>query len=410
MGGLLVRGVRALQANQALVSPINALANAVLVGLMLLLAARQGQFVDIAAYTAGVSICAVAAVVLSGGSTLVYVTGNAQERRAVRRMRSRFTTPLLLLVSGCAAGVYAVTTELPWTAVLLGGVALWVNNRSELESGDLQRDQRVFTLATVLVSSRALGLVFLLLGSSYSAAMLTAAIATQVSLLAVRTTDAKASSTANDGSLTAVLRVGYRASLLGVSLTSVGIQRIPFIVAPLVASHGTAGAFATLLSAQQSVSVLITSGLYTLMAVRAKHSDDAPTVARVIKLERIFVAFAVLTSVPLAMLAGPAVRVLNVDQHDASYIWWLLLAAGLPLMVVNRALQYRLVAVRHSRHAFELLLAIVIGTMVSAALALATESLSWLAASFLIAEGCGLAIFMLSGRAAVLRQAGGDER
>ena len=330
---------------QADLSPFVALSNAVLTAIGVFVAAHNGMFADIAGYSAGVGVVAIAAVLACGGTTLSFVTGTAAVQGAVRHVRARVVSPVLIATSVLAAVIYALTTGLTWHSVLLGGLTVTCTNLVEIESAELQRDERIVRWAVVLLGSRTIAISTIVLGAPFSLAMFLSAVLTlSGAYLSVR---GRRDPLTKRSPLKESVRLAFQAQLVALTALDVFINRTPFILAPIVFSPAIAGALAVLLSAQQSATALVTSGLYTSMTIRAKNRAFEEVQGRMKSLEiRLIVISFVLAGCAIA--ATPLViRIMNLVQFPWAAISWVLLAAAIPVVAINRTRQYTLLSFSH---------------------------------------------------------------
>lgn len=370
-----------LTSKQLALSPAVGLANGLLNLLLIILASRSGQLGDIAGFTIGASAVSLVAVVASGGTTLTYVNGSPAERRAVRRFRRLCTTPILLIASGVAALMYQDIADIRFTPVLLGGLAVSLNNATELSSADLQRAERVSVWAVAVVLSRGVAVVVLVLGVSYAWSMLFAsAVLYGMTRRSTRATHGWRARCAPAAGLWTV----YSVRLLALSVSNILLLRAPFLTIPFVADDATTGAVTVLLTTQQSVAAIFTTGLYAAMAVRSRVSGSADAV-RIPAFERLLLLGAVLASVVALSLGGVLLDVLNLDT-DADLAWWYLMVLAIPVIVVNRRWQYLFLGQRKDGRAASMVGVALTGATVMIISALILDSVGILVASVLVGE------------------------
>lgn len=345
----------------------------------------------IAGFMAGSSAVAVAAVV-AGGTTLAYATGDAETRGAVKYIRYRMIVPLMGLSSLAAALVYTQTSHLSFTPVILGGLTVVFNNLAELESAKLQRGLRTQVLLYGTMASRSCGLLAVLLGVNFAAAMSVAALLNLVILTAgnLRTPDRTPTP-----SLRRAIALAYRWELLSLTGLDVLVTRAAFLMLPFMPglSHSDGDAFAALLSATQSGHAILTTGLYTLMAHRSANAGPAPEWMR--RFTRLVIAVAVLV-VPIGAVAGPLVlAILGLNTGR----WWLfLMLAATPFVCLNRSRQYELTSDKHLRQAVIVIGYVAAITVTWVIVALWASRPDFLAATALVAEGLGAIVLTIHSR------------
>ncbi|WP_035914967.1 hypothetical protein [Knoellia sinensis] len=248
---------------------------------------------------------------------------------------------MLLLLAGVALTLaYAATTELPVWAVAMGALSVCFTNMSELRSNDLQREEQILRLHACTVGAKIVAVLATWVASiDFSTAMTLAAALTYLLLRVLKRGEREQRGNTVRG--IEGLRLAYDPHLIGVSIASILSLRLPFLVAPYVMTPVQTGAFATLLSTQQYVNTFLTTGLYTVMAIRAKNRANAQLEPRMARLERAYLAgsFAVCF---VLLLAGPAILgVLGFDSKAETTLWAVLIVIAIPAHTLNRAAQYR---------------------------------------------------------------------
>jgi hypothetical protein len=376
--------------NHVLLSPLVQLVSAACTAGTAIVAARQSQFVDIAAYSAGLGIAAFLAVLIGGGTSLIYVTGDDADRQAVRAVRWRFIAPAMSLFAiGFSIAYSQLTPDLPLMSIVLGGATVILNNLTGLESASLQRHGKMGLWAAATVVSKALPLIAVMIGGRYSIAM------TAGALLGLIMCAALAKSFAADRvkiqmPFRKVVQKAYRPSFGLIALLDVLMLRLPFVLAPTVTDASTAGAFSTLLSAQQSITALITTGLYTIMTIRGttlrRNFDLAHSGS-----ERFLVLSAVPVSVIGALFASQAVSLFHVETIDSATAMWGILMLAVAPIALNRAAQYRQLTHENPMAAIRLIGVICVIIVAVCLVAIPTHSVRLLASAILIGELAGSA-------------------
>ncbi len=287
-----------------------------------------------------------------------------------------------------AATFYDLTTDLTLAAVLLGGLAVVFNNMSELESAALERHLETPRILLSTTVSRSLGVAAIFIGASFSGAMLTVAVANFAMLwFLAREFVTKAE---DHSGVRNRLRLAYAPSLMALSVLGVAVTRSVLMVAPLLMDADAAGALASLISAQQSITAVAISTLYTLMAARVEQGRMAPWMTRA---ARWSVGLATLIALCAAIATPIVLAVLSLTATPDAALWWIMLACAIPFYTQNRRRQYELLG-RGERTQATLLLAVLSGaTLVACVVAALMNQYSILAASSLIAEAVGFAVF-----------------
>lgn len=374
-GRLLTPGRRVL------LKPATAIISSALTFLILVLATRKGMFPDIAAYTAGASVGAIVSAVAGSGTSLAYVTGDADTQRAVRKVRFLFVVPMMLL-GACGAGVlYSSTTDLALLPVVLGGVTVVLNNMAELSSAALERKMKTPQMLVATIVSRSIGLAVLLSGGTFSSSMLLCSAIGCAILSAWSRADIP--QTGVSPSFRQSLKVAYRPSLMGVSVLEIVIARAALLVIPFIVEADVAGAASSLISAQQSITAILGSAFYTMMAATAEGGGRKQWMQTV---SRRTMGLAMLSG-PLAALAVPLViRILGLESFSGAGLWWVLLSLAMPAVVANRRLQFELLGEGRRSTALQLLTVNAAVGVIPLAVGVAIGSLSVAISSSLVSE------------------------
>ncbi len=377
---------------RALVSPFVSVVSGAILAAMVAVAGRHGQFGEIAGYTAGTGAVSIGAAIASGGTTMRYVTARDLDRTSILRFRRHLVTPALVLSSLLVAASYAGGRAIAFSAVLAGGLATTLANHFELSGGDLQRDGRVISWGAILIIPRLVGLIFIYLGSPFSTVMLLSqlALATAGSILA------RSSRTLSLTEPEPYLAVARRAHTRDFTLFAIGTAfslRLPFLVAPWIASPERAGYFAILLTVQQAIATSTTSGLYTLMAMRAKGSLAGSQ--RFGGTELALIISGSLLSILLIPSGNVILAAIGLPRTQETSTWWTLLMFGLPPLLLNRAFQYRWLACQQPGRAAAMATWCLVATICAAIGAATGASVSTLAVSTLLVEGSWLVTLLL---------------
>lgn len=377
--------------SHVLIAPVTQVIAAISTALTALVAARQHQYADIGAYAAGVAICAVVSGLISGGTSLQFITGDADTRAAVRLVRRRFIAPTMALCAVMISLIYHVLVpHVHITGVLLGCATVTLSNLVGLETATLQKHGRMLAWSAVTVGSRLLSLGALALGAPYSLGMTAGAAAAMAgSWQLARGLEPGVATSRRFGNL---LRTAYAHRSLGlIAWLDVAMLRLPFLVAPFVADVQTAGVFATLLSAQQSITGLLTSGLFTIMTVRGEPHRRPAGSARLAHARSEVLLIAVAVPIAAAGIAfAPAATAAFGTSTGVSHFVWIALMIGVPLVCVNRAAQYRYLSLCQARRATVALLAICAGSVVASLVAGALRDIHLLGASVVLGELVGV--------------------
>jgi hypothetical protein len=329
---------------RVMLSPVSTMLGAVITTVMMVYALSLGSSSAIAAYSVGVSVGAIVAVIVGGGTTFAFITGDIDIRRAARVLRVKVVVPTVLFATLAAAVIYSTLTPLSLSAILLGGVAALSNVVSELEVAYLNRKLRTVTVLFVDLSSRLLGAVALLLFESFPIAM---ALAGVVRLALYSFTSRADESRVGlwRGAIRSSWKLASRPALIGMALCYAFLDRFLFLIVPLGTSAVVAGYFAAMLSAQQAIGGALAAGLQTLMGARAGSTEAAGEAIHAWgrRAERLIVLAALLIAALGVVLAPIALGVLHAPDTEPIPAMWVVIMCALPLAVLSRAIQYRLV-------------------------------------------------------------------
>lgn len=369
-------------ARRTALKPVSSVVSSLLTLLILVEATRRGQLADIAAYTAGASIGAMVSAVAGSGTSLAYVTGDAVAQNGVRRVRHVFVAPVMLVAATAAGVVYQATTSLNLIPVLIGGLAVVLNNLAELDSASLERKLETPKLLVAAILSRSVGFVALLVGAQFSSAMLICALAGYVFLRGF----ARAHTRTNLGSpgLRDSLRHAYAPSLMGVSLLGILVTRAALVLSPFLMSAEQAGALSTLISGQQAGTAVLTSGLYTLMAAR---SEAGSSMAWMRKVASRTLLVSAIIAICAALSTPIVVSVLNLTAFPEASLWWAMLGLAVFPYVYNRKVQYAFLGEGRRTRALQILGMNAALTLIVCGVAIGAGWPTALAAASLVAEG-----------------------
>lgn len=326
------------------ISPLTQLSSAGLSALAVVVASRQGQLSNIAAFSAGSAVAAIVAVVTGGGTSLLFITGDSQERRAVRWVRWRLTAPTMMVACLAADLILGHIAELDLIALLLGSFTVVLQSLAALEVASLQRSQAMARWGASVLTSRVLPVVLLLAGTAYAAAMAAgSALLLGLLVIASRSSPAEEERVGHSGSAREAIRMAYRPNLSALAILDAALMRTPFLAAPLASSSIEAGAFAAILTAQQSLTAIFTSSLYTIMTVRSGQMGKT-TGSFYARLEKFIVAASLPTAIATMALGPLFLQLFKFSEFPDFETIWIWTSASLPIVTLSRCLQYRTMA------------------------------------------------------------------
>ena len=359
---------------KALLSPLTSLLTSLISLVTLSLAVRFGEPAQLVGYTAGLSIGGLVFVALSGGSTLTYVTGAVDTRRAVRRFRTRWVLPGTALLGAGVSYVYSIVSGTPVLPILLGTASSLLIAAAELESNYLRRNLRTPETLAIETGSRIAGLSLVVIGVGYAWALLLVSVL-RFAFLFWRASDDPARRGGDDLGVKETARLAVRPSLMSSSILYTGIDRSMFLVFPLVASETMAGYFVALMSAQQAVAGSLASGLMTSMASRShkrEHADESLGWHR--NFELIIISLSAAGAAMGALLGNVVLGLLSVPiTYETRFIWVAILVA-MPFSTAARASQYALMSQSVERGALRSITLEAVGLVVCAIIGISLSS------------------------------------
>ncbi|WP_346535172.1 hypothetical protein [Micromonospora sp. DPT] len=325
--------------SNTIVASASSLVSGVLNAGILAYSARRGQTGEIAAYTVMTAALTWIAILIMGGSSLLYATGNEDERRSVRCQRLLLAAPAMAAATVLLAWLYGGRGY--GTAALLsaGGVMI-LNSLAELRFSDLVRQMRFIAASAAMTATRFFALVLLVAGVPLTIALAAGAaayLATTETLVCCGPSGGPPMWT---GLSPSSARRAFRLNrqLFTYSLAEALTGRAGTIALSLVASPHVVGCFGALVSIYQALVAVVFSGLRVPMAVRTRRRHNlGPTGAASREAEVISVTTgAVIAAGVIAWAPWIATGLLGLPIPESA-IWLQLLALALPFATVNRA-------------------------------------------------------------------------
>ncbi|GIJ52279.1 hypothetical protein Val02_91650 [Virgisporangium aliadipatigenens] len=318
---------------------INGAMNAV----VLALSARQGRTDEIAAYSVVTSVLTLVPVLVAGGSTLLYATGDECERQAVRSQRIFIVLPSLLVGTAVVGFVYT-DRGYTWAAVLAVSVAVLCNNMGELQLGDLTRQKRFVASAIGVCGSKVCAVALVAADVTLTKAVAYAALAQFVGFEVAL----GASSWLRRRALVGLSwKAGLSAfrmnrQLFVLTLADLHVSRIVSIALSLVASTRVMGCLGTVMGAFQALLGVSQAALKVPMANRTRQrhglgdawgSAQAPN--RDIEIGTLVGSVVVAAGLVLTAdwITGTLLRLPMPESAD----WLRVFAVALPFATLNRA-------------------------------------------------------------------------
>ncbi|MCZ7419885.1 MULTISPECIES: hypothetical protein [unclassified Micromonospora] len=278
-------------------------------------------------------------IMVMGGSSLLYVSGDERERRAVRSQRLLIAIPIMIAATAGITGLYQVRGYASPALVAAGGIMM-LNSLAELRYSDLVRQMRFVAASAVLTVPRLLALALLIGGAPLTAAL---AIGAAVYLLSGEVVVCRTVTGARPMWTQLSFRNAARAfrlnrRLFSYSLADAFSARAGTIALSLVASPHVVGCYGALVSIYQALVAVVFSGLRVPMAVRTRrrHRIGPPgSIGREAELISVLsasvIAFGIVT-----FASRLTMDILDLGVPDAA-LWLQLLALALPFATINRA-------------------------------------------------------------------------
>ena len=162
--------------SNTVVASVSSLVSGLLNAGILAYSARQGQTAEIAAYSVMTAALTWVANLVMGGSSLLYVSGNDEERRAAHSQRLLVAVPAMATATLVIAALYADQGYGLAALISAGGVMIF-NSLADLRFGDLARQMRFIAASAAITGTRLLSMVLLVAGAPLTTALLVGAAA-----------------------------------------------------------------------------------------------------------------------------------------------------------------------------------------------------------------------------------------
>ncbi len=302
-----------------------------------MVATRDGQFLSIASYAAGSGVAALTSVLVGGGTTLAFTTGDLRRQSAVRRVRVAVVLPVIGLATGIGAFAYSNLGVLSVPGVVAGGLATLFAVGAEIDASYMRRVLRTPSLVTIDILHRALAFFTILVGFDYAIAMLLGAIIRSISLRIV--TRADPSRSPLKMSVEEIFRLAYDRKLTSLSILYALTDRVSSILAPLVAPVPVAGGYIATVSAQQNASGVIMNGVQTTLASRSQQNRKLVWANKV---DMVFVTISFVAGIAIASAKDPLVELLGFDYSTQPEAYWIAVSFLIPASICSRVIDFRM--------------------------------------------------------------------
>jgi hypothetical protein len=387
-----------MDVRRALLSPLTSIIIALLSLATLSIAIRSGQSPALVAYGVGISIGGILSVLFAAGSTLAFITGNLHAQAAARSLRVRVVIPCSVVATIAAGYIYSALTGVSTLGILLGGAIAILNASSELEVSYLRRKLRTDIILWIEVSSRLIGLLFVL-STIYFPLALTLSAFIRYLLLYFSAADDLSRKMSRSIGLNIAFRDSIRLPLLASSLLYVFLDRISFIVFPLFATETLAGYFVAIMSGQQAIAGALASGLQTTMASRSEgraQKPEIPVENWYLRFELLIVAISVLLTASGLLLYNWLISILGIPVGPDVELIWALVLIAMPFGTAARAVQYTLLSTGGSLKALTSISAGVFALIAVLAIAVFVQEWVLVAVGLIAAEAFALVTGLLS--------------
>ncbi|MFC4016568.1 hypothetical protein ACFOW4_01185 [Micromonospora sp. GCM10011542] len=325
--------------SNTLVASVSSLVSGLLNAGILAYSARQGQTAEIAAYSVMTAALTWVANLVMGGSSLLYVSGNDEERRAAHSQRLLVAVPAMATATLVIAALY-VDAGYGMPALLSAGGVMMLNSLADLRFGDLARQMRFIAASAAITSTRLLAMVLLIAGAPLTTALLVGAATYLLSTEILACRGPAAAPPMWRGLSPRAAGRAFRLSrpLFTYSLAEAFTGRASTVALSLVAGPQVVGCYGALVNIYQALVAVTFSGLRVPMAIRTRRRHNlGPTESVSRESETIAVIGATVIAAGVIVTAPWLTTSLLSLPIPESALWLQLLALALPFTTVNRA-------------------------------------------------------------------------
>ncbi|MEH0932513.1 hypothetical protein [Micromonospora sp. CPCC 205558] len=322
----------------SLVASSTNLLNGLLNAALLAFSARHGQTDEIAAYVAVTAALALVTIVVAGGSPLLYISGDAEQRRAVRSQWVFVTLPCMVLGTVAVGSLYS-RSGYEWPAMLSIALVAIGNNHATFQFADLARDLRFVSTAVAICGCKVPALVMVTFGGQLSTALLTAAVIQFLAAEAFlgRRSWLRPRFLAELSPRRAFSAFRMNRHLFTYSIAEYWGSRMATVLLSLLVTPQVMGAFGAVLSVYQAQTSVLTAALRVSLVGRVRRRQGLGNVNEGRQGERIAILGAMMIAVVSAVAAPWIVGDLLRLPPDGPALWLILLAVALPFMTIVRA-------------------------------------------------------------------------
>lgn len=374
-------------ARNSLIASSSGLVSGLLNAAVLALSARDGQTIEIAAYTVTTAALALVAIAVSGGSSLLYISGDRDQRWAVRSQWVFVTLPSML-VGALLVGAFYSRSGYSWPAILAVGAVAVGNNLAQLQLGDLARQMRFTLSAVVTCGCKLPALVMVATGFRLTTALL---VATCVQFVAAEVCLGKDSWLRRAQMVhlsprraASVFRMNKH--LFTYTMAELYCARVATVALSLLVSPKVMGAFGAIVSGYQALAGVLAAALQVSMVGRVRDRQGISHGGPNRDAEFVAILGAGVIAV-VTMVAAPWITsdVLRLPPNGPA-VWLMILVAALPFMTLSRAVSLNLIGDGDYRRATKVMLLNAAIITPIAAISVPTYGPSGAAAATLCAE------------------------
>jgi O-antigen/teichoic acid export membrane protein len=329
----------------SLVACSSGLGSGLLNAAVLALSARHGQTDEIAAYTVVTAALAFIAIAVSGGSSLLYVSGDNEQRQAVRSQWVFISLPCLTVGTLLVAAFYT-QWGYRWPALLAAGTVAIGNNLAQLQLSDLARQLRFTTSAVLICGSKLPALVLVAGGTELTTALLVASAVQFAAAEAMlnSTSWLRPRTLAHLSAAKAVSAFRRNRQLFAYTLAELYSGRAAGLLLSLFATPRVMGCFGAVASAFQALGGVLFAGLQVPMVAKARDRHGIGEASARNQDAEILAVLGATAIAATAMTAAPWItgHLLHLPIAESAD-WLRILAAALPFMTINRAVTLNLI-------------------------------------------------------------------
>jgi O-antigen/teichoic acid export membrane protein len=329
----------------ALIASSAGLVSGLLNAALLALAARDGQTTEIAAYTVVIAALAFVAIAAGGGSPLLYMSGDNEQRRAVRSQWVFVVLPSLTL-GAVAISAFYTHFGYRWSALLAAASVAIGNNLAQLQIGDLACQMRFMTSAVVICCTK-LPALMLVAGSVPLTTALVVSTAMQfiaMEFVLRHTSWLRWPALFQLSAREAVAAFRMNRQLFTYSLAELYNGRAASVALSVFTAPRVMGCFGTVVSVYQALGGVLSAGLQVSMVARARDRhglSESTTPNRepefIAMLGSVVIAVCVMAAAP--WMSGNLLRLPIPESAD----WLRILVATLPFTVICLAVALNLI-------------------------------------------------------------------